>query len=128
MNILCIDDKPEYKYAIVSRILDFNKVNYNFVKSYNSAIKYINENFESIDGIFLDLCFPEDDEGREIDIYMGLKVLEFMKKRKIDIPILLYSSTEIDEINLEGTSCFGKMEIVEIEKIQNFLNFIRYHN
>jgi len=109
MEFLIIDDDNS-KIEKVSKYMGSNTLY--AARSFNSALQTI---YASIctniyDGVILDMSFPRfDNEPWTIKSNMGLQILHRMKHRKIDIPVLIYSSENNNDTseykNVKGFVC-----------------------
>ena len=97
MKILIVDDYPELK---VQHVIQYMKAHdfdftYEIVKSYNSAGRYIVKHFDEIDLAIVDLGLPRFDDGVEYSELEGLAIVDLILRKKIGIPIIINSTTEI---------------------------------
>ena len=101
MNILVIDDLPEFKAQITLEELKELGINLQekYIVSVNSAIRYIFSNYSAIDLIILDLGLPIMDDSFEMNELNGLMVLSFLVRKKIYIPVVINSTTTIPNEN-----------------------------
>ncbi|MBQ4522717.1 MAG: chemotaxis-specific protein-glutamate methyltransferase CheB [Lachnospiraceae bacterium] len=83
-NILVIDDSAFMRRVISDIINEDNEFNVKYMASNGSIALETVENYQDIDGIFLDLCMPVMD---------GLTFLKECRKRNINIPVILVSSS-----------------------------------
>lgn len=127
MNIIFVDDQPEFKVQEAIKYLKEKKINfdYSIFKSSNSALRYIIENLSKIDLIVLDLGLPKlDDNNYLYDKYEGLSVLEQILRKTKDIPIIINSTTVIRHENYktekEYFKNFSPAVIEHIEKLTGF--------
>lgn len=131
MNILIVEDKPEVKLFYYEELLYSLKIEYNIVKSKEAAIKIIeknclnDENEDYIDGIILDLGFPEFENGKNYDEKMGLKLIEYLKKSEINIPVMINSTTKLKKNEVNYQYLYGQSEYsYNPEFLENFLEYI----
>jgi len=99
MNILFVDDLPEFKVqkAIEHLKLQGVQFSYEIVKSVNSAVRYLVNHKDEIDLAVVDLGLPWFDEGDEFDKLNGLVVVAQILRYKVTIPVIINSTTEIQE-------------------------------
>lgn len=83
-NILVIDDSAFMRRVISDIINEDNEFNVKYMASNGSSALETVENCQDVDGIFLDLCMPVMD---------GLTFLKECRKRNINIPVILVSSS-----------------------------------
>lgn len=100
MHILIVDDWPEIKVQHAIQYLKSKKIDftYEIVKSYNSAGRYIARHFNEIDLAIVDLGLPTFDNGESYDKLQGLFVVEMIFRKKISIPVIINSTTEIPNV------------------------------
>ena len=97
MNILFVDDYPNVKVQHAIEYLKLKNVDftYEIVKSFNSAYRYIASHLNEIDLAIIDLGLPRFDDSDEYDKLEGLMLVEIIMRKKITIPIIINSTTEI---------------------------------
>lgn len=90
MNFLIIDD-DEYKVRNFTQYLSTEDT-YTIKKSYNSGLRELLLNSEATyDCLILDMNFPVFD-NEQVEENRGLWVLHELKRKKKDIPVVIYSS------------------------------------
>ena len=97
LNILVVDDLPGLKTNFAFDYLRYHdrlELNCEYVTDVNSANRYIKEKANEISFIILDLGLPILKNG-DLAPLNGLMVLQFMKHYKINIPVIIVSTTEI---------------------------------
>ena len=97
LNILIVDDQPKFKVEPALNYLKAcGKLEFEceYTSDVNSANRYIKSNVDKIDLIILDLGLPliSDDH---LDSLNGLYVIQFLMSRKIQIPVIINSTTSI---------------------------------
>jgi len=97
MHILIVDDCPEFKVQHVIRYFESKKLDFSYeiVKSYHSASKYIAEHVNEIELAIVDLGLPMFDNGENYNELEGLVIVDRILRKKISIPIIINSTTEI---------------------------------
>lgn len=130
MNIVFVDDQPEYKIQEAIKYLKEKNLNfdYSIFKSSNSALRYIVENLSKIDLIVLDLGLPKiDDNNYLYDKYQGLFVLEQILRKTKDIPIIINSTTVIRHENYKTEKeYFKNFSPAVIEHVEHLTGFYLY--
>ena len=130
MNIVFVDDQPEYKIQEAIKYLKEKNLNfdYSIFKSSNSALRYIVENLSKIDLIVLDLGLPKiDDNNYLYDKYEGLFVLEQILSKTKDIPIIINSTTVIRHDNYKTEKeYFKNFSPAVIEHVEHLTGFYLY--
>lgn len=100
MNILFIDDQPHSKlthliyYLKQSHTDDFT---YEIKESVNSACRYFVEHLTEINLVIVDLGLPMFDDGKNYNSLNGLKIVETILRKTINIPIIINSTTHIPD-------------------------------
>lgn len=100
MNLLIVDDdnlKIE-EFTNYLKPIDCFRTKH----SYNSGVNELIENRDKYDALILDMNFPKFDDG-VVSVNMGIEVLKELKRRDINIPVVIFSSkyvktTEYDNI------------------------------
>ena len=97
MNILFVDDLPEFKVQKAIEYLKLKGVEfkYEIAKSVNSAGRYIVKNKDNVDLAVVDLGLPWFDDGDNFDKLNGLVVVTQILRCKMSIPVIINSTTEI---------------------------------
>lgn len=97
MQILFVDDQPAFKvYKAIHYLQNENfNFDYKIVNSVNSALEYIDTYLNDIDLAVVDLGLPMYDNGLKFDNLNGLKVVDKILKRNLNIPIIINSTTPI---------------------------------
>ena len=90
MKILIVEDN-ENKREIVEYILKNAGVQFHIEKAINSALKYIHDHHDEIDGIILDLGLPRFENDLHPIPLGGLDIPDEMEILELDIPILINS-------------------------------------
>lgn len=98
MKFLMIDDS-ECKIATMK--VYFTEHEFDTASSYISGMyKLIDDKY---DGLILDMAFPVDDEESfDIDDTNGISVLRELKRKKINIPTIIFSSDTQDTSKYEN--------------------------
>ena len=97
INILFVDDMPEFKiYSTIKELKEKNiDFTYEIVGSLNSACRYLKAHENEIDLVILDLGLPFFDNGDGYGSLNGLKLVDEIFRRKIKVPIIINSTTQI---------------------------------
>ncbi len=95
------------------------------------GLKLLDENINEIDIIILDIMLPLSREiiDPEMGYSMGLEVAREIKKRRINIPIIVYTRRENSKLHME-LSKVGVAEIVlktDVITPESFKPIIRRH-
>ena len=125
MKILCIDD-DFFKRNQIGEFLERKGIQLEEIEFVNPALKYICTNKESISGIILDLGLKSFKDSNDYNIYKGLDVIAELERKKIKIPILINSTTEIDFQKDDHPYVFGHRKRKNDYKIlEEFLAFLK---
>lgn len=124
MKIFVVEDDA-YKREEITEYLDKNDIEYEVCEYVNPALRYIVANKEKICGIILDLGLQRAPDINALNPYGGLDIVNELKRKKIDIPILINSSTEVDMIEAYPSVYGQKFELNDYEVLDNFLSFLR---
>lgn len=96
MKILIVDDCPETKCFGVIEECKKRQIEIVIEKAINPALQRIFLNEESqIDGIILDMGVPIYENGRIESSNGGERILRELERRKIEIPVLVFSETSL---------------------------------
>lgn len=97
-NILVVDDLAEFKVSSALNHLKNCGLKFKceYAETVNKANWHIKNLFNTIDLIILDLGLPLI-QGGDYDPLNGLYVLQFIKRYKIKIPVIINSSTSIPD-------------------------------
>ena len=130
INIVIVDDNPEFKvFNAIEHLKRRNFVfRYEIFRSVNESLRFILQNFESIDLIILDLGLPLLSDECSYDKLNGILVIQRMCYKEINIPIIINSDTKIpNEFEYLKTLRDNGMIIEHVESLNvNWLeNFIK---
>jgi len=125
MKFLIIDD-DDCKIKRIQEYIGENELVIS--KSYhNDIIKLISEKY---DGLILDMCFPNfDDQPWDICKDIGLELLEELKRRKVDIPTVIFSSEYTDVSGYSNVKDYIVNNNIYIgNKVKDFIELCRKEN
>ena len=129
------DDEP-FKRKYIRTALEYNGVrNIMTVKNQEELWEQIYHSEDKIDLIVTDMQYPLEAE-QAVDIEAGLKLIERMEKEKIDIPVIVCSSSdysisgilgsvwydERNDLNADFKKVLGKLEKI-VDRRKNMSNF-----
>lgn len=124
MQILVVED-DKTKRENVEFFLESRKIEYHTCEYVNQALKYIIRNKNEISGVILDLGLYLFDNG-DYDRYNGLEILAEMQRKKINIPVLINSTTEVGMIDEEYPFVWGqRTRIYNDDFLKKFVTFLR---
>ena len=99
MKIVVVEDDRN-KREFVKDIFELKNIDMISFNSIMPAIKYVIEHSPETDGIILDLGLTSYDDSGDYDAEKGLILVQELKRKKINIPILINSTTELDLIEV----------------------------
>lgn len=95
MKILVVEDEA-YKRVCIVDFLEARNIEVHWEYSVKPAIRYVIQNPKEISGIILDLGLTSTEDSFDYDWEKGMELVERLHFDKINIPILINSSREID--------------------------------
>lgn len=127
MKILVVEDDI-FKRQNIECFLYARNIDMHLVSSVNPAIEYIIEHSDEISGVLLDMGLSSYDGAPDYHSQKGLEVVNELTKRKINIPILINSSTLINmsfimenNKNVKGQMCINTDGYKKLEWFINLL-------
>ena len=106
--------------------LEKEKVEFEVCEYVNTALRYIRANKANVAGIILDLGLESMPGAHDAKPYRGLDVLQEMKRLKLDIPVLINSTTELEMVSAEFPCVFShRTEMDDYDSLENFVSFLR---
>ena len=128
MNILFVDDVPDFKVNDTINYLETNKIkfSYKICKSINSSLRYLVSNKNEIDLIVLDLGLPRFYDNHNFKYYYpygGLEIIDEMFRKKLfNIPIIINSTTKLElsdnTTEKEFFSFYSPIFIEHVDKLE----------
>lgn len=94
MKILIVDDYAETKCSGIIAECEKRGIEYEIAKGRNSGLLRIICKEQDIDGIVLDMGIPVLDDEFTEDEREGDDVLRELRRKKYNIPVLIFSTTE----------------------------------
>ena len=123
MHILVVED-DKTKRENVEFFLESRGIGYHTCEYVNEALRYIIRNKNEISGLILDLGLNLLEEG-SYDRYNGLILLSEMQRKKIDIPVLINSTTEVGMIDEDYPFVWGQRTRIEDDYfLKKFITFL----
>ena len=124
MKILVVED-DKTKRENVESFLKSEKIEYHTCEYVNETLRYIIANKNEISGIILDLGLYRFKDG-PYERYNGLEILSEMQRKKIDISVLINSTTEVGMIDEDYPVVWGqRTRILNDELLEKFVTFLR---
>ena len=124
MKIIVIEDE-EFKRDEITSFLTKHNIEFEIFEYVYPALRYILGNKDGISGIILDLGLQSSPSMFDRSLYRGFDVVKELNRKKLDIPILINSSTEVDMID-SYPSVFGqKHEMYDDETLDSFIRYLR---
>lgn len=94
MKILIIEDNPEYKCMGILEECKSMEIEVVVKKARNPGLREIVCSGNKYDGIILDMGLPIYEGGRDIGERVGDEILAELRRKKYNIPVLIFSETE----------------------------------
>ena len=122
-KILIVEDE-HFKRENIEQFLRKKQISYETIEYVNPALRYIILNRENISGIILDLGLKSFEDGSDYSNTKGLNIVYELTRKKLNIPVLIYSSTHV---NLSEIMCIhknvkGQMYGADHNVLENFIN------
>lgn len=127
MKILVVDD-DDFKVECLAKFLEARGVEMHLEYSVKPALRYAINNPKEISGVILDLGLTSDNNSFDYDWVRGLDFISRLAFDKIDIPILINSSTiiDLDKIKKDYRNVVGQMyEEDDYQTLGSFLDFLK---
>ena len=125
MKILIVEDSMCKREQLVE-FLEKEKVEFEVCEYVNTALRYIRANKANVAGIILDLGLESMPGAYDANPYRGLDVVREMKRLKLDIPVLINSTTELEMVSAEYPCVFGhRIEMDDYDSLESFVSFLR---
>lgn len=124
MKILVVED-DKTKRENVESFLKSEKIEYHTCEYVNEALRYIITHKNEISGIILDLGLSLFKDG-PYDRYNGIRILAEIQRKKLNISVLINSTTEVGMINEDYSIVWGqRTRILNDELLKEFVTFLR---
>lgn len=108
-----IVDDDVFKRTDIRKALEFNGIrNIITVGSQEKLWEQIYQGEDKIDLIVTDIQYPLE-EGETVDEEAGFKLIERMKKEKIDIPVIVCSSLNYSISDILGSVWYNRLNDLE---------------
>ena len=126
MKILVVED-DDLKAECVAKFLETRNVEMHLENAVIPAILYASKHSNQISGIILDLGLTISGNPRDYECEGGMMLVERLTFDKINIPILINSSTEInlESVMAEYKTVKGQMYVEDdYETLGRFITFL----
>ena len=124
MKILVVEDDI-FKRENVESFLESQKIEYHTCEYVNETLCYIIKHKNDISGIILDLGLYRFKNG-SYDRYNGLEILSEIQRIKIEIPVLINSTTEVGMIDEDYPFVWGQRTRIENDEfLKKFVSFLK---
>jgi len=119
MNILFVDDQPQWKVEPSINYLKSKEIDFSYVieKSVNGARRYIKDHINEIDLAVVDLGLPTFNNGQLYGPIEGLDVIDFIYWQNPKLPIIINSSTVIPNEEKYLNDNFSDANIVHVPNL-----------
>ena len=126
MKILIIEDSEIKRNELIDFLTSICNIEFEFCEYLYDALRYIDDNENEISGIILDLGLQKaEDMPQTYGIYVGLDVVYELKRSKINIPVLINSTTFAGILD-EYPFIFGqRMQMENYDMLEKFVTFLR---
>lgn len=125
MTIVIVED-TQFKRDQLIRFLKKENIQCESFEYVNYALRHIRKERENISGIILDLGLETMPGADDATLYRGLDVLKEMKRLKVNIPVLINSTTELEMVSCEYSNVFGyRTDMEDYDSLENFIYFLR---
>lgn len=125
MRIFILEDAI-FKREQITDFLEAKNIEFETSEYILPALKFIAKNKNYISGIILDLGLQNSEDSPETySLYKGLDVIRELSRKKINIPILINSSTEVRLLNSYPFIYGQRKQIDDYQILENFINFLR---
>ena len=127
MKILIVEDDRE-KRLFLEYNLKKKNIEICLFSSVNPAIRYVVQYANQIDGIILDLGLTSYDSSDDYSFTKGLNLVKELTRKRIEIPILINSSTYVNLPNLMESNSNVKDQMYcayDHTKLRWFINLLR---
>lgn len=126
MTIVIVED-TQFKRDQLIHFFNNENIHCESFEYVNYALRHIRKEKENISGIILDLGLETMPGAHDSTLYRGLDVLKEMKRLKVDIPVLINSTTELEMISCEYPNVFGhRTDMDDYNSLENFIYFLRH--
>ena len=125
MMIVIVED-TQFKRDQLIRFFNKENIQCESFEYVNYALRHIRKERGNISGIILDLGLETMPGANDATLYRGLDVLKEMKRLKLDIPVLINSTTELEMVSCEYPNVFShRTDMDDYESLENFVFFLR---
>jgi len=124
MKILVVEDDA-LKRTYVLEFLKSRNIDVHWCYSVNPAIKYCIKNTTEISGIILDLGLTSYDNSIDYEFTKGLNLVKELTRKKINIPILINSTTYINLKEIMESHDNVKGQMYESDDYETLRFFIK---
>ena len=125
MRILILEDAI-FKREQITDFLETKNIEYVTYEYVLPALKDITKNKDFISGIILDLGLQSSIDAPETySLQKGLDVIRELSRKKINIPVLVNSSTEVRVLNRYPCVYGQRKQIDDYQILEDFINFLK---
>lgn len=124
MKILIVDDYPETKCFGIIQECKKRDIDVLIERAISPALQRIFLSKDQINGIILDMGLPVYENGRIESQNEGESVLRELERKKREIPVLVFSETNLTKTYKPVFDIMKNWNIMEEEK--KFFNFLDY--
>lgn len=122
-KILIVEDE-HFKRENIEQFLRKKQISYETIEYVNPALRYIFFNHDNISGIILDLGLRTFKGSNDYSHTRGLNIVYEITRKRLNIPILINSSTRINlsEVMFAHNNVKGQNYNGDHNVLENFIN------
>ena len=125
MKIFILEDAI-FKREQITDFLKIKKIGYELSGYARPALRYIMKNKNEISGIILDLGLQNSKDSPEsYDLLKGLDIIRELYRKKLHIPVLVNSSTQVKSLNQYPFVYGQRKEIDDYQILEDYISFLR---
>ena len=124
MKIIVIEDE-ELKRDEITSFLTKHNIEFEIFEYVYPALRYITSNVENIDGIILDLGLKSMETWDDYDPRKGVFIAHELKRKNINIPILINSETIIPGMLFTKNVFEHRTRMNDYNSLERFITFLQ---
>ena len=124
MKILIVEDSV-LKREQLEEFLKSKGIEFDVFEYIIPALRYIRSNAENINGIILDLGLKSMENWDDYDLRKGIFIAHELRRKKINIPILINSETIIPESFFTENVFEHRTKMDDYDSLERFITFLQ---